>query len=75
MLTAFIVVVLVFLREIPAIWFLGIWFLFQLWDGGFAILHPQASGGIAFFAHVGGFVFGLATIRLLVRRPPLRPAW
>ncbi len=74
-LTAFIVVVLVFLREIPAIWFLGIWFLFQLWDGGFAILHPQASGGVAFFAHVGGFVFGLATIRLLVRRPPLRPAW
>ena len=74
-LTAFIVVVLVFLREIPAVWFLGIWFLFQLWDGGFAILHPQAGGGIAFFAHVGGFVFGLATIRLFARRPPLSPAW
>jgi membrane associated rhomboid family serine protease len=74
-LTAFIVIFFVFLREIPAVWFLGIWFLFQLWDGGFAILHPEAGGGIAFFAHVGGFVFGLATIRLLARRPPLSPAW
>ena len=55
-LTAFIVVVLVFLREIPAMWFLGIWFLLQLWDGGFAILHPQAGGGTAFFAHLGGFL-------------------
>src|SRR5438874_3856555 len=29
----------ILIREIPAIWFLGIWFLFQLWDGGFAIVH------------------------------------
>ena len=53
----------VFLREIPAVWFLGIWFVLQLWDGGFSILQPQAGGGTAFFAHVGGFVFGLATVR------------
>ncbi len=65
----------VFLREIPAMVFLGIWFLFQLWDGGFAVLHPQAGGGVAFFAHVGGFVFGLLTVRLVVKRQPLRPAW
>jgi membrane associated rhomboid family serine protease len=65
----------VFLREIPAMWFLGIWFLLQLWDGGFSILHPQAGGGTAFFAHIGGFAFGLATVRLACRRPPLRPAW
>ena len=65
----------VFLREIPAVVFLGIWFLFQLWDGGFAVLHPQAGGGVAFFAHVGGFVFGLATVKLVIKRQPLRPAW
>jgi membrane associated rhomboid family serine protease len=65
----------VFLREIPAMWFLGIWFLLQLWDGGFSILHPQAGGGTAFFAHIGGFAFGLATVRLACKRPPLRPAW
>jgi membrane associated rhomboid family serine protease len=67
--------ILFFLREIPAAVFLGIWFLFQLWDGGFAILHPQAGGGVAFFAHVGGFAFGLLTVRLVIEREPLRPAW
>ncbi|MFL5921589.1 MAG: rhomboid family intramembrane serine protease [Gaiellaceae bacterium] len=74
-LTAFIIVFFVFLREIPAVWFLGVWIVFQLWDGGFELLHPQSGGGTAFFAHIGGFVFGLLTIRLLVERPPLRPAW
>src|SRR5213078_5281520 len=54
-LTAFIVIFFVFLREIPAVLFLGIWFLFQLWDGGWAVLHPQQGGGVAFFAHIGGF--------------------
>ena len=73
-LTAFFII-LIFLREIPAVWFLGIWFLFQLWDGGWAILHPEAGGGVAFFAHVGGFVFGLATVLLVSKRRPLRPSW
>jgi membrane associated rhomboid family serine protease len=73
-LTAFIIG-LIFLREIPAVWFIGIWFLLQLVEGGFSILQPQAGGGTAFFAHVGGFVFGLATVRLFAERPPLRPAW
>jgi membrane associated rhomboid family serine protease len=74
-LTAFIIVVIVFLREIPAVLFLGLWFLFQLWEGSFSILQPEAGGGVAFFAHIGGFAFGLATARLMVRREPLRPAW
>ncbi len=63
------------LIEIPAMVFLGIWFVFQLWEGGFAALHPQTGGGVAFFAHVGGFVFGLATVRFVIKRRPLRPAW
>jgi membrane associated rhomboid family serine protease len=74
-LTAFIIVFFVFLREIPAVWFLGLWFLFQLWEGGFSILQPQAGGGVAFFAHIGGFVFGLATARLVAKRTPLPPRW
>ena len=65
----------IIIREIPAIWFLGIWFLFQLWDGGFAIVHPQASGGVAFFAHIGGFVFGMATVYLFASRRPLQPKY
>src|SRR5437588_8502805 len=73
-LTAFFVI-LIFLREIPAVLFLGVWFLFQLWDGGWAILHPQSGGGVAFFAHVGGFVFGAATVYLVAKQRPLQPRW
>ena len=73
-LTAFFII-LIFFREIPAVWFLGIWFLFQAWDGGWAILHPEASGGVAFFAHIGGFVFGVLTVMLVAQRRPLRPSW
>ena len=74
-LTLFIIVFIPLLREIPAVWFLGIWIVFQLYDGGFELLHPQSGGGTAFFAHIGGFVFGALTIKLLAERPPLRPAW
>ena len=64
-----------FLVEVPAYLFLGFWFLFQLWEGGFSLVQPEAGGGVAFFAHIGGFVFGAATVRLLMKRPPLRPAY
>jgi rhomboid family protein len=73
-LTAFIIF-FVFLREIPAMLFLGLWFLFQLLEGGFSFLQPQAGGGVAFFAHIGGFVFGLATAHLMAKQRPLSPAW
>jgi membrane associated rhomboid family serine protease len=65
----------IFLREIPAIWFLGIWFIFQLWQGGWSVAHPEAGGGVAFFAHIGGFVFGMLTVFLVAKRRPLRPAY
>ena len=55
--------------------FLGFWFLFQLWQGGFSIVQPEAGGGVAFFAHVGGFVFGALTVRLVAVRRPLNPKY
>jgi len=60
-------------REVPAILFLGIWILFQAIEGGFSVMHPQAGGGVAFFAHIGGFVFGLATVHLVAKRQALSP--
>jgi membrane associated rhomboid family serine protease len=73
-LTAFIFF-FVIIREIPAVAFLGVWFLFQLYEGGFSILQPQAGGGVAFFAHIGGFVFGMLTVYLVAVRRPLQPTW
>jgi membrane associated rhomboid family serine protease len=55
------------IREIPAVWFLGIWFLLQAYTGGLSLLHPQSGGGVAFFAHIGGFSFGVLTGLLLKR--------
>jgi membrane associated rhomboid family serine protease len=67
---------LILIREVPAALFLGFWFLFQLWSGGFSLVEPEAGGGVAFFAHIGGFVFGLAAVFLFVgRRRPLRPSY
>ena len=53
----------VFLVELPAVLFIGWWFLLQLWLGSFSLVVPAASGGVAFFAHIGGFVFGLLAAR------------
>jgi membrane associated rhomboid family serine protease len=54
--------------EVPALLFLGFWFLFQLWLGSFQVLEPQEDGGVAFFAHIGGFVFGMLTVFLVANR-------
>jgi membrane associated rhomboid family serine protease len=61
------------LREIPAAFFLLVWFGFQLLDGSASIAHPEEGGGIAFFAHVGGFLFGALTVKLVQQRRPLAP--
>ena len=57
----------------PAFFVLGFWFVYQLWDGGASLTQPQAGGGVAFFAHVGGFVFGVLTVKLLQVQAPLKP--
>jgi membrane associated rhomboid family serine protease len=74
-LTAIFLGFIFFLQEIPAVFYLGIWFVFQLWEGGFSVVNPEAGGGVAFFAHVGGFVFGLLTVNLVKQRSPLRPTY
>jgi membrane associated rhomboid family serine protease len=66
---------LIFLREIPAIWFLGIWIALQLWQGGVGLTHPDQTGGVAVFAHIGGFAFGLLTVYLVAKRRPLQPQY
>jgi membrane associated rhomboid family serine protease len=60
---------------LPAWVFLVVWFGFQLLSSSASLQHPEAGGGVAFFAHVGGFVFGLLTVKLFATRPPLRPSY
>ena len=61
----------VFPVRIPAWAFLGFWFLYQLVEANFGLFSARADGGgTAFFAHVGGFVFGLVVARLLASSRP-----
>ena len=53
--------------QLSAWFFLGAWFLYQLIEANFGLWGASANGGgVAFFAHVGGFVFGVIVARLLV---------
>jgi membrane associated rhomboid family serine protease len=62
-----------FVFELPAMVFLGLWFLLQLYLGGTSFVQPQQGGGVAFFAHIGGFVFGVLAVHLFSTGRP-RPA-
>jgi membrane associated rhomboid family serine protease len=64
--------------ELPALVLLGFWFVEQALFGAGNLTTPTGSGGgVAYFAHVGGFLFGMLTIKLLATRrkqvPPRRP--
>jgi membrane associated rhomboid family serine protease len=57
----------------PALVFLGLWFALQVLGG---LARPVAgAGGVAFWAHAGGFLAGLALVRVLRRRERLRVDW
>ena len=58
-------------RFIPAALLIGFWFLTQLVDAG--AVAPVQTGGVAYLAHVGGFLFGVATARRFEN--PRRQAW
>jgi membrane associated rhomboid family serine protease len=51
--------------NVPAIVVLGYWFLLQLIDGFASLGADTAQGGVAFFAHIGGFVLGIAAAMVL----------
>lgn len=53
--------------EIPAFFFLALWFFMQLFSGTFAGYSPY-SGGIAFWAHIGGFLCGMFFLAFFKRR-------
>jgi len=52
--------------EIPAFFFLGFWFLYQFLLGVFSL--GRIGGGIAFWAHIGGFVAGFLLVKFFLKR-------
>jgi membrane associated rhomboid family serine protease len=65
-LTLIFIIFFVTLVEIPAYVMLGIWFVLQFLPAVGQVATP-VEGGVAYFAHVGGFVFGLAAVRLFAK--------
>jgi membrane associated rhomboid family serine protease len=60
--------IVIFPVQLSAWFFLGAWFLYQLIEANFGLFGSAANGGgVAFFAHVGGFVFGVIVTLVLAR--------
>jgi membrane associated rhomboid family serine protease len=57
------VLILRIYTTVPAIVAIGIWFLFQVFEGYLSSV-PEAGGGVAYAAHVGGFVAGLLLVKI-----------
>ncbi len=67
-LTLIFIILFFTIIEIPAMVVLGLWFLQQLLFGAYGLSDPTGGGGgVAYFAHIGGFVFGLLLIRAFAR--------
>jgi membrane associated rhomboid family serine protease len=75
------VLVLVFLLffvdvvEIPALLYLGFWFVLQLVEGVGRVGMSGATGGVAFWAHAGGFLSGIAGVWLFKKPERQRVEW
>jgi membrane associated rhomboid family serine protease len=73
------VIVLRMLTEVPAYVAVGMWFALQL-ISAFGVIGqgPQSGGGVAFMAHIGGFIAGVVLVKLFAvgsRPPARRAAW
>ena len=67
-ITAVLIIFIFTLVELPAVLVLGLWFLMQVFFGTAELGNPVGGGGVAYFAHIGGFVFGLVLIKLFADR-------
>jgi membrane associated rhomboid family serine protease len=65
-----LIIFIYFIRfiELPAYIFLGVWFLIQFFSGAMAHISGSASSGVAWWAHIGGFVVGVLLILILPKR-------
>jgi membrane associated rhomboid family serine protease len=66
--TLVFIIFLFTILELPALFFLGIWFLQQLLFGALTTANTVAGGGVAYWAHVGGFVAGLLLAKVFATR-------
>jgi membrane associated rhomboid family serine protease len=68
--TLVFIIIFFTILEVPALLVLGAWFALQLLDAVSSLSQPvgEQAGGVAYFAHIGGFGFGLLFIKLFANR-------
>jgi membrane associated rhomboid family serine protease len=64
-ITMIFIIIIFTIVELPALLVLGFWFLLQLLP---AFSEPVEGGGVAYFAHIGGFLFGMLVIKLFANK-------
>jgi membrane associated rhomboid family serine protease len=62
-----------FMHEVPAWVAIGIWFVFQIISGMGMLGEGAEQGGVAYAAHIGGFVAGLVLVKMFALGSPPRP--
>lgn len=70
--TLIIIFIFIDIIELPAVIFIIFWFLIQLFSGFGSILAAGGSGGVAWFAHIGGFVSGFLLVPVFKKRQKSR---
>jgi len=64
-----------FIFDLPAVFFLGWWFILQFFNGTLTLLGGRGDfGGVAWWAHIGGFIFGFLVASRYIRRRPRYPS-
>jgi hypothetical protein len=73
--TLIIIVIFPWFVNIPALVYLGVWFVLQLFSGISSLSLPAAAsaGGVAWWAHIGGIILGIVLYRFFI--PPVHPAY
>lgn len=69
-LMLFPIIIIPFFFEISAFLYLGFWFIMQLFNGTFSLLSANEGTGIAFWAHIGGFIIGVLLYLYFYRKTP-----
>jgi membrane associated rhomboid family serine protease len=68
-ITLIIIIIFFTIVELPALVVLGLWFLIQVFYGAAELGQPVGGGGgVAYFAHIGGFLFGLLLIKVFANK-------
>ncbi len=62
---------IIFVFTVPAFLAVGLWFVFQVVNG-LGALGGEEAGGVAYAAHIGGFIFGLLLVKLFAKPTPIR---